>query len=77
MTPRRVVRVDCIPQSSCEESAVGENDLIWSVRNQKVGRVDVSGDAREKEVEKNVRGHGQSLRICDEKRITAVARGER
>ena len=77
MTPRGVIRVDCIPQSSCEESAVGENDLIGSVRNQEVSRVDVSGDARKKEVEKHVRGHGQSLRIRDEERITTVARRER
>ena len=77
MTPRGVVRVDCIPQTSCEESAVGENDLIGSVRNQEVGRVDISGDSRKNEMEKNVRGHGQSLRVCDEKRVTTVAREER
>ena len=57
MTAGRMVRENCVPQPSCEESAVGENDLVRGVCNEEVGRVDSSRNSGKDEVEESFSRH--------------------
>jgi hypothetical protein len=45
-----MVGIDGVTQTRSEESAVGQNDRIWSVCNEKVGRVDCRRNAGKDEV---------------------------
>lgn len=54
MTTRGMVRVGGVPQTSCEEITMRENDLIGSIE---IGRVDSSRDSGKDEVEESFSRH--------------------